>query len=423
MKLILTLLGSLSLALSCNYSKVKTPNAPTASNNTPGGASITDSQWLTENLFQARCASCHNSGRQPGGHKFETERDLLNNVATKTIVAGSPDNSSLYKIIESGAMPTRGEKATAQELQVLACWITEGATPGSSACVQKFGLSGSVDPDSNPTPTPTPTPTVNPGNNATDSQWLTRNLFQARCVSCHNSGRQPGGHKFETEQDLLDNIATKKIVAGSPDTSSLYKIIESGAMPTRGEKATAQELQMLACWITEGATSASSVCIKKFGLTDTVNPGGNSTPTPTPTPTPDPGDDDGGQDDDDDQGDDDQGDDDQGDDDQGVDDGGDGTGDGTGDGGEVPVVKFSEIQKPIFEDRCVGCHGAESPAAGVNLETLANIQNPAIVKCGDATASQLYKVVASDEMPAFSEALSADLKTKLKDWINGGCQP
>ena len=308
MKLILLLLGSLSLALSCNYSKVKTPNAPTDSNANPGGTSITDSQWLTQNLFQARCASCHNGGRQPGGHKFETEKDLLDNVARKTIVAGSPDSSSLYKIIQSGAMPTRGEKATAQELEVLACWITEGAATDSSVCVEKFGLSG----------------TVNPGGN-------------------------PGGH-----------------------------------------------------------------------------PGGQPTPTPSPTPTPGPGDDDGGRDDDgdDDHGDD-HGDDDHGDDDNGDDDGGDGTGDGGGDGGEVPVVKFSEIQQPIFADRCVGCHNTDAAAKGINLESLPSIQagGPSLVTCGNAIGSMLYTIVLSDEMPMSSDPLSDDLKLKLKDWINGGCQP
>ena len=295
MKTILILLGSMSLVLSCNYSRVKTTAAP-PSENQPG--SITDSQWLTQNLFQARCASCHNSGRQPGGHKFETEKDLLDNVVRKTIVAGSPSTSSIYTIIESGAMPTRGDKATPTELSVLSCWITEGATADSTTCVQKFGLSGTANPGGNPgSGTPTPIPT--------------------------------------------------------------------------------------------------------------------STPTPTPSPTPDPGNDDGGGDN-------------NGEDDNGGNDD-DGNGEGGGDGGEVPVVKFSEIQQPILTDRCAGCHGSENPAAHVVLLSLENIKNPttgpALVQCGNASASLLYTVVASDDMPAFSEALSPDLKLKLKNWIDGGCQP
>jgi mono/diheme cytochrome c family protein len=293
--------------------------------------------------------------------------------------------------------------------------------------------------------------TDNPSASITDSQWLTANLFQARCASCHNSGRQPGGYKFETEKDLLDNVVKKSITAGSPSTSSLYKIIESGAMPPRGDKATATELSVLECWITGGMTAESTACVQKFGLSGTAKPGENPGPTaPTTgsgtgsgTGSDNRGDDNSGDDDsgDDDNGDDNSGDDDHGGDDNGIDGNGNGNDDsvdaggtgGTGgtdggvDGGQTPGMKFSEIQAPIFTASCVACHGTDSPAAGVNLESMETIKNPPtgpkLVQCGNADASLLYTIVATDQMPAFSDPLSAELKQKLKSWITDGCQP
>jgi mono/diheme cytochrome c family protein len=332
MKFILIILSSLSIITSCNYSKIKKTAAPTTDN---PSASITDSQWLTENLFQAKCASCHNSGRQPGGYKFETEKDLLDNVVKKSIIAGSPSTSSLYKIIESGAMPPRGDKATATELSVLECWITGGATAESTACVQKFGLSGTAKPGGNPGPT---APTTGNGN---------------------GSGSDNGGDDNSGDDNSGDD--------NSGDDNS----------------------------------------------GDDDNGDDNS------------GDDNSG----DDNGSDDNGSDGNGNDDNGDAGGTDGTGgtDGGVDGGQTPGMKFSEIQAPIFATSCVACHGAESPAAGVNLESMETIKNPPtgpkLVQCGNADASLLYTIVATDQMPAFSDPLSAELKQKLKSWINDGCQP
>ncbi len=81
---------------------------------------------------------------------------------------------------------------------------------------------------------------------------------------------------------------------------------------------------------------------------------------------------------------------------------------------------------PILTKNCLGCHGGLKKEGGLDLRTMPAMlkggeSGPAIEK-GNADRSELWKQIASDNMPSGDdrEKLSAADKTKIKAWINAG---
>ncbi|MEC9007793.1 MAG: DUF1549 domain-containing protein, partial [Planctomycetota bacterium] len=81
---------------------------------------------------------------------------------------------------------------------------------------------------------------------------------------------------------------------------------------------------------------------------------------------------------------------------------------------------------PILTKNCLGCHGGLKKEGGLDLRTMPAMlkggeSGPAIEK-GNADRSELWKQIASDNMPSGDdrEKLSAADKAKIKAWINAG---
>ncbi len=83
---------------------------------------------------------------------------------------------------------------------------------------------------------------------------------------------------------------------------------------------------------------------------------------------------------------------------------------------------------PIFESRCIGCHGAKQQKSSLRLDSRSKIltggdTGPAIVP-GDAAGSLLIELVTAKEdegrMPPESEALTPEQIGLLKQWIQEG---
>ena len=90
---------------------------------------------------------------------------------------------------------------------------------------------------------------------------------------------------------------------------------------------------------------------------------------------------------------------------------------------------FSQV-KVIFEENCVGCHGAKRQKGKFRMDTLAGVLKggssgkPALVK-GNAADSLLYKLISlhaddDDVMPSDGEPLTKHQQTIVKNWINAG---
>jgi hypothetical protein len=78
----------------------------------------------------------------------------------------------------------------------------------------------------------------------------------------------------------------------------------------------------------------------------------------------------------------------------------------------------------LFQNRCVKCHGADKPKAGLDLRTLASIDEGSdsgpVLRKGSAENSLLFKQVATGKMPLGKAKLSAVQVRVLRDWINAG---
>lgn len=87
------------------------------------------------------------------------------------------------------------------------------------------------------------------------------------------------------------------------------------------------------------------------------------------------------------------------------------------------TVAFAQVQ-PILSAKCIGCHGAANPKAGVNLTTFAGVSK--IVKAGDPKESELVQVMHGGEghkrMPPMGEPVP-DAQIKIvEDWIQAGAK-
>jgi ankyrin repeat protein len=88
-----------------------------------------------------------------------------------------------------------------------------------------------------------------------------------------------------------------------------------------------------------------------------------------------------------------------------------------------PAPDFNTNIRPIFVNRCAGCHGANVQRAGLRLDDgpaamKGGASGPVIVP-GHSESSKLYQMVASKKMPLDDELSVLELEA-LKEWIDGG---
>jgi mono/diheme cytochrome c family protein len=91
---------------------------------------------------------------------------------------------------------------------------------------------------------------------------------------------------------------------------------------------------------------------------------------------------------------------------------------------EGPTVSFSTDILPIFESRCIGCHGGERTQEGLDLKTHASLMagssNGFVVTAGDAANSLLVELVADQKMPKRGPKLTPPQVQLITDWVNQG---
>jgi hypothetical protein len=88
------------------------------------------------------------------------------------------------------------------------------------------------------------------------------------------------------------------------------------------------------------------------------------------------------------------------------------------------TVSFSNDILPIFESRCIGCHGGERTQEGLDLKTHASLvagsNNGLILTPGDAANSLLVELVAAQKMPKRGPKLTPPQVQLITDWVNQG---
>ena len=103
------------------------------------------------------------------------------------------------------------------------------------------------------TAAPVNTPSEKPAADVSFSKQIMP-IFQNSCINCH------GGEKISKGLDMKTYASTMKgsqngaiVIAGDAATSKLIMSIQSGKMPKRGTKLTADQLQLLIDWVNAGA--------------------------------------------------------------------------------------------------------------------------------------------------------------------------
>lgn len=91
---------------------------------------------------------------------------------------------------------------------------------------------------------------------------------------------------------------------------------------------------------------------------------------------------------------------------------------------EGATVSFATDIFPIFESRCIGCHGGERTQEGLDLKTHASLMagssNGFVVTPGDAVNSLLVEMVATQKMPKRGPKLTPPQIQLITDWVNQG---
>ena len=87
---------------------------------------------------------------------------------------------------------------------------------------------------------------------------------------------------------------------------------------------------------------------------------------------------------------------------------------------------FAKDVLPIFQSRCLNCHGATNPKAGLNLSSyqslMAGSQNGADIVPGDASSSKLIQLVMQGKMPKSGPKLLPNQLQTLINWVQAGAK-
>ena len=90
------------------------------------------------------------------------------------------------------------------------------------------------------------------------------------------------------------------------------------------------------------------------------------------------------------------------------------------------AVSFAEQVAPIFEARCVECHGEESTELGLRLDSyeglMAGSDYGTVVEAGDPDGSLLIDMMESGDMPEDGDAVPPEEIEIIKTWISEGAE-
>ena len=88
------------------------------------------------------------------------------------------------------------------------------------------------------------------------------------------------------------------------------------------------------------------------------------------------------------------------------------------------TVSFTDDVLPLFESRCMNCHGQERLEEGLSLRTYTDMmmgsKNGVVVVPGDASNSLLAQLVSNQKMPKRGPKLTPPQVQLIIDWINQG---
>ena len=208
---------------SCSYSKEKQQMAVVA-----------EFDSIQTRVFKPKCLECHGGGKARGNVDLSTYPAA---IASRTIVPGQPEASTLFTSVRDGSMPKGGAHLSEMEISAIKTWILNGAlAPGYAP--------------------PAPPPPELPLPEKVDFVVLFDRLLKPKCFKCHNGEDPDGFFNVDNYRYLMSYSMDpmKIVVPGNPDLSLLYKDVFTDRMPAKmNPKLTKQEKEFLKRWIEQGA--------------------------------------------------------------------------------------------------------------------------------------------------------------------------
>ena len=386
-------------------------------------------------ILEARCNECHKAPYEKNGRtmkpkaglRFDSYEWLMKGFGDDPVIVPGDDKSSILMEVvtlppdDDMIMPPKGDPLTKDQINLLRNWILEGATekPSDKVVTASSSVSSEIvdDPDIEiiHKPSPPKKVTFRPGSffghipvplgispeealakavgakpkpgEAIDFDRHVLPILKENCNSCHHAPFDRSGRlvnpkaslRFDTfAQVMKGNLDGPVVVANDLEKSRLYSVLnlpedDDLFMPPKGGPMDVEQIDIIKRWIMEGAKPS------KGGLS----------PTKGGIPAPD------------------------------------------------EPVSFHNHILPLFEQKCMECHGAPfvknsrtiKPRAGLRLDTyewvLKGNLDGHIVTPGDHTDSTLHRVItlAEDDpeiMPPKGGPLSEDEITMIKRWILEG---
>src|SRR5580704_5096711 len=192
-------------------------------------------------IFQANCTGCHGTQVKLKDLNLTTEEATLKGSESGAVVApGKPEDSILYKKVQSGAMPVGKPHLSDKDIATISSWIrgedSAAAQPNKTA------------------------------DNSPVTQHDVVPMLLTRCTVCHGLRKQEAGLDLRSKASMLKGgTSGPAMVLGKPEDSLLIKRINAGEMPPKqklivvGVKPIAPaETEKLARWIRQGAPEVPS---------------------------------------------------------------------------------------------------------------------------------------------------------------------
>lgn len=184
--------------------------------------------WIDRTVWQPQCVRCHSGPSAAAGLDVSSRESLL---ASGSVVPFQPEKSSLYAVILSGEMPKGGHALPADVIERVRKWIAAGA-PEDKAL--------------EPPPPPKPEPRWG---------WLLTNVFQTKCLCCHQGEKPKGDVDLSSYRALMasEGLMKKPVEPGKPEDSGVYTQVAEGLMPQGPDKLSPETREAIAEWIRRGA--------------------------------------------------------------------------------------------------------------------------------------------------------------------------
>ncbi|HUF64049.1 MAG TPA: c-type cytochrome domain-containing protein [Verrucomicrobiales bacterium] len=248
-------------------------------------------------------------------------------------------------------------------------------------------------------------------------------ILRNRCLECHGPEETKGDLRLDSRAAALKGGSSGAvIVPGNSDDSYLIVLVEDGEMPPKGDPLTAGEIATLRKWIDQGAewsSAAASTAGAEEATPDRPKPATSSdadgSEETAPLPAPDPAAEEG-------------------------------LGQGLGPEGTLipsPIldvaglvdpsegaVDFRRDILPLFQSKCLRCHGQERPKSRFRLDNRESAleggsQGIAILPGNSAESPLIHFVshmVEGMEMPPAGEgeSLTGEEIARLRAWIDQG---